>query len=58
MKHEARMTKRGITIVRNLVISHSFELRRSDFVISLLYVRGCALRRSPVSRKILTRPLT
>jgi hypothetical protein len=34
-------------------ISHSFDLRRSDFVICFhLYVRGCALRRSPVSGKI------
>jgi hypothetical protein len=38
-----------------LMISHSFDLRRSDFVISFhLYVRGRTLRCSPVSAKIRT----
>jgi hypothetical protein len=40
-------------------ISHSFDLRRSDFVICLhMYVRGWALRRSPVSGKIRIRVST
>jgi hypothetical protein len=41
--------------VNHLIVSHSFELHRSDFAILFyLYIRGRALRRLPVSGKIRT----
>jgi hypothetical protein len=48
-----------IRIVHHHVISHRFELCRSDFRhLFHFYIRGCALRRSAVSGKIRTRVST